>query len=53
MDSFLPQLFTIAKKNPSVRDGKNKVFKGSKGLGLVYLGEGTKGLGRIYVGKKN
>ena len=53
MASFLPPLFTIAKQNPSVRYGKNRVFRGSRGLGLVYLGEGMKGLGRIYVGKKN
>lgn len=52
MASLLPPLFTIAKQNPSVRDGKNIVFRGSRGLGLVYLGEGMKGLGKRYVGKK-
>jgi len=33
MASFLPPLFTIAKKNPSERKGKNSVMR-EEGIGI-------------------
>jgi len=32
--------------------GKQSFLRGSRGLGLVNLGDGMNGLGKIYVGKK-